>query len=413
MTSLTDQQAEAIERFRRLKVGAIFMEQGTGKTRVAVELANGNESVDRVLWLGPFSTQQTILEEVERWGLDRDFEFLGYETLSASDSAYLRTLAKVDPRTLVVADESIFIKNPEAKRSSRAVEIRRRAGFALALNGTPVVRDLWDLKRQIDWLSPLILSMDDRLFRSRYFKTISYQKANGDKGEFDRLYEPNVAHLLSLIEPYVFEAQLQIDVPESTRDIVHPAGPEASSRYQSVKRSTLDSWASMSDAIDAQALLTRLQVIAATDVEKCRSIADEVRGTHCLVFCQFVGEADLIGEHLDDFLRVDGSTPGSERDRIFAEHKAREVPLLMTFGTGSFGLNLQHVSTIHFASLTFDFGRMQQAAARVRRLGQDRPIEYVRHHSSLKISEFVRRNLENKDWLAEIVRGQIDLEEEL
>lgn len=37
-SSLTEKQSEAIEKFKRLKVGALFMQMGTGKTRVALEL---------------------------------------------------------------------------------------------------------------------------------------------------------------------------------------------------------------------------------------------------------------------------------------------------------------------------------------------------------------------------------------
>ena len=37
-TKLLPHQIEAVEKLRRLKVGALFMEQGTGKTRTALEL---------------------------------------------------------------------------------------------------------------------------------------------------------------------------------------------------------------------------------------------------------------------------------------------------------------------------------------------------------------------------------------
>ena len=51
---LTEKQKEAFERFKKLKVGALFMRQGTGKTRTALEIviytgyltgyAGGNEA---------------------------------------------------------------------------------------------------------------------------------------------------------------------------------------------------------------------------------------------------------------------------------------------------------------------------------------------------------------------------------
>lgn len=50
-------QLEAIEKFNQMKVGALFMAMGTGKTRTALELCRINQrNVDLVLWLAPKST---------------------------------------------------------------------------------------------------------------------------------------------------------------------------------------------------------------------------------------------------------------------------------------------------------------------------------------------------------------------
>jgi hypothetical protein len=41
--SLFDNQIAAIEKLSRLKVGALFMEPGTGKTRTAREFSSAND----------------------------------------------------------------------------------------------------------------------------------------------------------------------------------------------------------------------------------------------------------------------------------------------------------------------------------------------------------------------------------
>ena len=53
---LTQQQAEAIGQFQKLKVGALFMRPGCGKTRTAVELVNYNHP-DYLLYITPHSTR--------------------------------------------------------------------------------------------------------------------------------------------------------------------------------------------------------------------------------------------------------------------------------------------------------------------------------------------------------------------
>lgn len=89
--SLTNSQVLAFEKFSNLKVGALFMKQGTGKTRVALELIKSTDC-DFALFLCPFSTKRNLKAEIDKWGLDRPFEIVGYETLSSSDRTYLGLL---------------------------------------------------------------------------------------------------------------------------------------------------------------------------------------------------------------------------------------------------------------------------------------------------------------------------------
>lgn len=62
MLTMDNQQA-AFEKLSRLKVGALFMEMGTGKTKIALDLiASKAHKVGYVLWICPFS----IKSEIER-----------------------------------------------------------------------------------------------------------------------------------------------------------------------------------------------------------------------------------------------------------------------------------------------------------------------------------------------------------
>ena len=55
---LTNQQHQAFKKFKELRVGALFMEQGTGKTRVALELI---KDTDCDLVLPFFNQKQPII----------------------------------------------------------------------------------------------------------------------------------------------------------------------------------------------------------------------------------------------------------------------------------------------------------------------------------------------------------------
>ena len=67
MTTLTQQQQAAIEHLNEWRVGALFMEPGTGKTRAAMTLANSTPATD-VFWVGPLLTLDAIRQEAEKWG---------------------------------------------------------------------------------------------------------------------------------------------------------------------------------------------------------------------------------------------------------------------------------------------------------------------------------------------------------
>ena len=50
-------QLEAFEKFSKLKIGALFMQMGTGKTRIALDLVKYNH-VDLLVYVAPFFIKQ-------------------------------------------------------------------------------------------------------------------------------------------------------------------------------------------------------------------------------------------------------------------------------------------------------------------------------------------------------------------
>ena len=78
---MTSQQKEAMEKFKKLKVGALFMKMGTGKTRVALQLAEYNK-VNLLVYVCPFSCIENIRAEFSKWDYSGEYEIIGYETLS-------------------------------------------------------------------------------------------------------------------------------------------------------------------------------------------------------------------------------------------------------------------------------------------------------------------------------------------
>lgn len=62
-------QEQAYNKLRELKVGALFMKMGSGKTKVTLDLVKDTDC-DYLLYVCPFSVKNTIKDEIDKWGLN-------------------------------------------------------------------------------------------------------------------------------------------------------------------------------------------------------------------------------------------------------------------------------------------------------------------------------------------------------
>ncbi|HEM3698665.1 TPA: DEAD/DEAH box helicase [Streptococcus suis] len=400
--TLTNMQKEAFEKFSKLKVGALFMKQGTGKTRVALELTKSTDA-DFVLFICPFSTKSNLLTEIKKWVLDRPFEVVGYETISSSDRKYLELmdLKSKYSKIFIIADESVFIKNDSSKRYDRVLKLRDISEFRLILNGTPITKDEWDIYNQMQFLSPKIFNMHRHEFLNTFFKKISFKKRGMPAREFYKLSDVNIGYLHKLIEPYIFEADFDFENKVSEKTIQIQASELARELYEERKEALLNSIEIGESCVEQ---FTNLAIACFDDKERHFEIAKHLSG-QVIVFCTLLSEVRNIASKIDCYI-ITGET--KNRDEILEQFKRDSKPLLMTFGTGAFGLNLQFCNRISFASLTFDYAKIDQAVSRIKRLGQNRDIEYIYFSSDLGIYDMIHENIEKKQTLKELIISKIE-----
>lgn len=380
------------------------MKQGTGKTRVALELIKSTDC-DFVLFLCPFSTKENLRTEIDKWGLDRPFEIVGYETLSSSDKTYLKLLdlKKQYQKLFIVADESVFIKNSDSKRFERILKLRDMSEYRLILNGTPITKNEWDIYNQIEFLSPLIIKMNRLEFLQTFFKKIKYKRAGEKPREFYKLSTVNIGYLHKLIEPYIFEADLEFDKNIHVKNIEILSSGETDELYEERKQSLLNSLAIGECKVEQ---FTNLAVACFDDKERHKAIAKQLKG-QIIVFCSLLSEIKHISEGIDCYV-VTGDTAPQKRLKIINQFKEDDKPLLMTYGTGAFGLNLQFCHRIAFASLTFDYAKVDQAMSRIKRIGQENDIEYTYFTSNLGIYNMINENITKKQTLKELIIDKIE-----
>ncbi|MCE2227818.1 SNF2-related protein [Streptococcus thermophilus] len=399
---LTNQQYQAFKKFKDLRVGALFMEQGTGKTRVALELIKETDA-DLVLFFCPFSTKNNLLSEIKKWGIDIDFIVYGYETIASSDTTYLEILKLIEGRNaFIIADESIFIKNESSKRYRRLMKIAERSSYRLILNGTPITKDEWDIYNQMNFLSPKIIGMGRDQFLNTFFTKIKYKKRGQSAREFYKLSEVNIDYLHRLIEPYIFECSFQFSKKVNIKNVLIPASEQTRDRYESQKEWLLDSLMNGESCIEQ---FQNLAVACFDDENRHKEIARHLKG-QIIVFCTLLNEVNNISKEIDCYI-ITGAQSLKERTEIINNFKVDSKPLLMTIGTGAYGLNLQFCNKIAFASIAFDYGKIDQAKSRIMRLGQERDIEYTYFTSDLGIYTMIQENNQRKLDLKELIIDKI------
>lgn len=255
MTPLSDNQRKAIKKLEKLRVGALFMEPGTGKTRTAVELINSSKT-DYVLFIVPFQTKQNLEKELKKWELRPKYRIEGVESLSGSDRLYLELLKEIQRYKFpfMVCDESLKIKNIHAKRTKRVMKIGQHAYYKLILNGTPISKNVLDIYPQMQFLSFKILDMSYREFWNTFIESETHEGVNSNYTIVKD--NVNIDYLYSKIEPYVFDAKLSMKINQNEHTIEYTCyDPHA---YYQIKQEMIDNLSFMED-LDFLAMTQKMQ----------------------------------------------------------------------------------------------------------------------------------------------------------
>lgn len=401
---MNKKQLEAFEKFKKLKVGALFMEMGTGKTRVAIELVDYNKC-DLLIYISPFSTLKNIETEFIKWGLRTPYILIGYETISMSDNKYANLLNQMkNKKCFIIADESIFIKNEDTKRFNRLCYIRNKCEYALILNGTPLTKNEWDLYNQMYFLSPLIINMSRQQFLNTFFTKITYKKRGQRENTFYKFSKVNAELLYKMIEPYVFKCELDFKHKENNNYFFIPYLDEEN--YYLEKERKLKEYIETRSAETIINMLNSLNVIASNYRLKNDKLIKYCKNKKLIIFCNFLAEIKYISSKLDCYV-INGNTPKKERQKIIEQFKNDNKPLIITFGVGSYSLNLQFCDEIVYSSINFDFGKIIQSKYRIKRIGQNKDIKYTYFLTDLGITHLILDNINKKQTLENLIKENI------
>lgn len=405
-TNLLPYQERAVDKLKQLKIGALYMEMGTGKTRVAIELIKLRHNAgktDRVLWLCPCNIKADIRRGIAEHSNLCDIEILdivGIETLSTSVRECSRLLELVKShKVYLIVDESSLVKNHAALRTIHIQQLADACQYKLILNGTPISRNEADLYAQWFLLDWRILG-----YRS-YFSFAANHLEYDDRGRIRRVL--NTDYLAEKIAPYTYQVKKAdcFQLPDKHYSTVYCRLTEWQNQgYDTVLDDLLIGLDEMSNTAIYQ-LFGALQAVISgyvvditydrggdphavrdsyiSDPEynpRLAALLSTIEGNKekTIIFCQYTDEIDTIVKLLraagHSAVQFNGEMSLKKRNAAIDAFRGATQYFVANKSCGAFGLNLQFCHNLIFYSHDWNWGTRAQAEDRVHRLGQTHDV---------------------------------------
>jgi SNF2 family DNA or RNA helicase len=311
-----------------------------------------------------------------------------YELLMRDQSEVLGEGRHFD---LVILDEAQRIKNSNSTTAKTVRQIARQKSWALT--GTPIENSVNDLHGIFEFLLPGYLPQGlsiDAMAREVGDYVLRRTKDLVLKDMPPRLYRD------ALLELTPAQVETYREAEEKGVLRLSDMGPELTIQhvFQLVLR--LKQICNFDPVTGASSKLQRLEA----DMEEVAA-----SGQKAIVFSQWVKTVDQMRPHLERFgpLEYHGRIPSKNRDAIlkqFKEDPSKHV-LLMSYGAGSVGLNLQFCRYVFLFDRWWNPAIEDQAINRAHRIGAAGSVTITRMTSEGTIEERIHDILEEKRQLFE------------
>lgn len=468
-TNPYDHQRKALEASWAEEYYALFMEMGTGKTKVAIDtMAVLYEAgkINAALIVAPKGVydnwfkneipahlpdriERTLLRwtpaKTKRMEIDlKDFivgDFNGikifvmnieaFSTSRGTDAA--TAFLYQNPNNLVVVDESTTIKNRKAARTKNIVKLQEYSKYRRILTGSPITKSPMDLFSQCDFLKNKALGFNSYFaFQARYAniqqRTMGHRSFQQIVG-YRRLDE--LSEKLDTFSDRVLKQDC-LDLPEKVyvrREIEFT--PEQKKLYTQMKKLALAKLESGELATTASVLtqIMRLQqiccgfiqpdegeieTIPSNRLKELLELSDEVQGK-AIIWATYTHDILRIEEELklrfgpDSVATYYGGTPQDQRQEIVTRFQDKADPLRFFVGqprTGGYGITLTAANTVIYFSNSYDLEIRLQSEDRAHRIGQTNKVTYIDMVSPDTIDEKILQALRSKIDVAGQVLGE-------
>ena len=293
----------------------------------------------------------------------------------------------------IVLDESQAIKNPASKRYKAARLLK--ANNRIAMTGTPVENNTFDLYAQLSFTNPGMLGSAAH-FKKEYAKAIDSGKDKARAGELQRTVQPFILRRT--------KEQVATELPDKTEDIIYCEMDKAQRKVYDAHRNeiretmlgNMESEIISSERFKVLQALTRLRQVCNSPLllpgnekyggtsVKIDILLNHIRektGNHkILVFSQFTQMLGLIQNALEkeeiNHAYLDGKCNNKQRQaavETFQTDPDCRV-FLISLKAGGTGLNLMAADYVYIVDPWWNPAVENQAIDRCYRIGQDKKV---------------------------------------
>lgn len=402
-------QKMAVRLAQRFPQYAFFMDTGTGKTVVGIEIIKRLRGEGRALVVCPLSIIKTAWEDdLVKWGGDLSYA-LAYKNRAQKLEAItgdadmvvinyesfrilLDEIKQSGPWSILILDESSKIKNQQTKVSravrSFAHDIPRR----YILTATPAPNKHLEYWAQMNVVDPLLLGNAFTGFRHRYFHPTGYMG-------YDWSITPEKANLLMQrirTRAQFVDKQDCLDLPDQVfQNRMLPMFPRQKAAYREMATRCLTMIENGEiTATNALGQIMKLRqitsgfvldstgVVRTVDSPKYReldAILEELGGRQVIVWVNFHAEIDaLLKRYGDRAKAVYGKVPPGQRASIIKEFQANMFPMLIAHPrTAGHGITMVNAHYAVYFSLSYSLEEYYQSRDRIHRIGQKKKCTYI------------------------------------
>jgi len=464
-----EHQQKALEDSWAAEFYALFMEMGTGKSKVAIDTMGALYSEKKISaslilapkgvydnWIKgeiPTHLPDNIPINMVRWTPSNSKKFqeemkalvfdafdglkifvMNIEALSTprgTKAAYM--FMSKNPANIMIVDESTTIKNRKATRTKNIMMLAQDAKYRRILTGSPITKSPMDLYSQCAVLSTKALGFKSYYaFQNRYalvvkrsMGTRAFQEIVG----YRRLDELN--EKLDTFSNRVLKEDC-LDLPDKVYIKRYvPLTDEQEKMYKQMKKLALAKLESGELATTASVLtqIMRLQQICCgflqpdegeievldnNRLKELLEITEELQGK-AIIWASYTHDIQQIASSLRDRFGPEavatyyGATPQDERQEIVDTFQDPKSPLRFFVGqprTGGYGITLTAATTMIYYSNSYDLEIRLQSEDRAHRIKQENKVTYIDLVSPDTIDEKILKALRSKIDLAGRVLGE-------